>query len=192
MIPRRQFYFLRHGQTDWNRDGRYQGIADTPLNETGVAQAYAAAAVLRSSNIDRIIVSPMVRALKTAAVVAEALNKPIHIERGIRERNFGRFDGLVIREVKAKHGVPPDQNSRSILPTDADPWEEIFQRVPPVIARWMADHASETLLFVAHGGVFDAIHAQLVGPRAGPESKYASPYLVAPISSGWQFKNLGD
>src|SRR5262249_16788638 len=91
-------------------------------------------------------------ALKTAAIVAEAINRPIHIERGIRERNFGSFDGLIVRKVKARHGLPPDQNSRSIMPADADSWDEIFERVPPVIARWMTKHAGEALLFVAHGG----------------------------------------
>jgi broad specificity phosphatase PhoE len=185
MIPRRQFFFLRHGQTDWNQEGRYQGVTDMPLNDTGVAQAHAAAAALADSNIDRII-------MKTAAIVAEAINRPIHIERGIRERNFGCFDGLIIREVKARHGLPPDQNSRSIMPADADSWDEIFERVPPVIARWMANHADEALLFVAHGGVFDAIHAHLVGPRLGSESKHASPYIVAPTPSGWQFKSMDE
>ena len=76
MIPRRQFFFLRHGQTDWNREDRYQGITDTPLNDRGVAQAHAAAAALMDSNIDRIITSPMMRSLKTAAIVAEAINRP--------------------------------------------------------------------------------------------------------------------
>ena len=192
MIPRRQFFFLRHGQTDWNREGRYQGITDAPLNDTGVAQAHAAAAALMDSNIDRIITSPMMRALKTAAIVAEAINRPIHIERGIRERNFGSFDGLIIREVKARHGLPSDQNSRAIMPADADSWDEIFERVPPVIARWMTNHAGEALLFVAHGGVFDAIHADLVGPRVGSESKHASPYVFAPTQSGWQFKTMDE
>jgi broad specificity phosphatase PhoE len=76
------------------------------------------------------------------------------------------------------------------MPADADSWDEIFERVPPVIARWIANHAGEALLFVAHGGVFDAIHAHLVGPRVGPESKHASPYVVAPTPSAWQFKTM--
>jgi len=102
MIPRRAFFFLRHGQTDWNRDGRYQGTTDTPLNEMGSAQASVAAGALAAMPIDRIVASPLIRALKTAAIVAEALHVPIHVDRGLRERNFGSFDGLVIREVKTR------------------------------------------------------------------------------------------
>ena len=190
MIPRRQFYFVRHGETDWNRDGRYQGTADTPLNETGVAQARAAAVVLAGCPIHRIVTSPMIRALKTAAIIAEAIGRPIHIERGLRERDFGSFDGLVIREVKMRHGVPLDQSSRAILPPDADRWDEIFERVPPVVARWLAAYPSENLLLVAHGGVFDAIHAHLVGPRQGAESRHAWPYAVTPVGTGWQLRGL--
>lgn len=190
MISERPFYFLRHGQTDWNRDGRYQGTSDTPLNETGLAQARAAAAALAKVTIDRVVASPLIRALKTAAIVAEAIGAPIHIDSGLRERSFGSFDGLVIREVKARHGLPPDQNSRSILPADADPWDEIIARVPPVVDRWMTRYQAESLLFVAHGGVFDALHAHLIGPRTGVESKHASPYHVVPTPSGWQFRSL--
>lgn len=187
MIPKRQFLFLRHGQTDWNRDGRYQGIADTPLKEVGRAQAHAAAATLAGSRIDRIVTSPMTRALTTAAIVGEALGRPLHIERDLRERNFGSFDGLIVREVKARFGLPADQDSRSILPPDADRWEEIFERVPPVIARWLTEYTDEVLLFVAHGGVFDALHLHLVGPRTGSESRHAAPYAVTPDASGWKF-----
>lgn len=192
MIPNRQFYFLRHGQTDWNRDGRYQGIADTPLNATGVAQARAAASALANVRIDRIVSSPLLRALKTAAIVAEATRAPIYIDRDLRERNFGSFDGLVIREVKEKHGIPVDQSSHSILPPDADAWDEILRRVPPVIGGWLDAHHSETLLFVAHGGVFDALHAHLIGPRVGAESKHAMPYKVTPSAGSWTFDTLED
>ena len=190
MLPQRTFYFLRHGQTDWNKDGRYQGIADTPLNATGVEQAHRAAAVLEGRPIDRIVASPLIRALKTAAIVSEAIGAPIHIDRDLRERDFGSFDGQVIREVKARHGLAPDQNSRTILPPDADAWDEIFGRVPPAIARWMTQHAHETLLFVAHGGVFDALHAHLMGPRTGAESKHAAPYEAVPTAAGWNLRLL--
>ena len=63
---------LRHGQTDWNVDFRLQGVTDIPLNETGLAQARAAAAVLRSGDWDVLLTSPLVRASKTAQIVAES------------------------------------------------------------------------------------------------------------------------
>lgn len=190
MIPSRPFYFLRHGQTDWNLAGRYQGHTDIPLNRAGIAQAHAAAECLVEVHIDRIVVSPLIRAVATAAIVAERLGKPIQIERGLVERNFGSFNGLVVREVKARHGLRPDQSSRDILPPDADPFHEIFERVPPVIAGWMRAHPQELLLFVAHSGVFDALHQHLLGPRSGRESGHAVPYLAKPIPGGWDLEAL--
>jgi len=191
MIPRRPFYFLRHGQTDWNLEGRYQGHSDIPLNATGIAQAHAAAECLVCVRIDRIVASPLIRAVATAAIVAEKLQKPIHIDRGLVERNFGSFNGLVIHEVKAQHGLTPDQSSRDILPPDADPFFEIFERIPTVIAKWMTSYANELLLFVAHSGVFDALHHHMLGPRSGRESSHAIPFLANPNSKkGWELSPL--
>src|SRR5215831_6793156 len=151
MIPKCPFYFLRHGQTDWNLEGRYQGHSDIQLNATGIAQAQAAAECLVGTPISRIVASPLIRALATAAIVAEKLRKPIHVDRGLIERNFGSFDGLVRNEVKARHGLRPDQSSREILPADADPFDEIFRRIPPIIAEWLAARPGKLLLFVGHG-----------------------------------------
>lgn len=190
MLLTRPFYLLRHGQTDWNLEGCYQGHSDVPLNATGLAQAEAAATRLASLPIDRIVVSPLIRALKTAAILTERTGKPLHIERGLIERNFGGFDGHVIREVKQEHGLRPDQNSQSILPPDADPWTEINERAPRAVAKWLDIHPSETLLFVAHGGIFDGLHHHLIGPRAGPESKHATPYLFAPGPAGWSIAEI--
>jgi probable phosphoglycerate mutase len=185
MIPKRPFYFLRHGQTDWNLEGRYQGHCDVALNATGIAQAEAAAECLAQIPIDRLVASPLVRAKTTASMVAARLKRPIHWEVGLVERNFGSFNGEIIRDVKARHGLRPDQSSRHILPTDADPFEEIFQRIPPVIARWITAHPDELLLFVAHSGVFDALHQHLLGPRSGEEALHAVPYRLTPTPDGW-------
>jgi broad specificity phosphatase PhoE len=192
MIPPRPFYFLRHGQTDWNREGRYQGRSDIPLNATGIAQARAAAQLLAPVDIDRIVASPLCRALKTAEIVAGHRALPIHTEVGLVERNFGSFEGLIIRDVKARHGIPLDQPSVSILPADADPWQEIYRRVPPVIARWLSLFPDETLLFVAHGGVFDALHQHLIGPRTGAEAMHSVPYVARPLLNGWTLAPLED
>jgi probable phosphoglycerate mutase len=190
MIPKRSFYFLRHGETDWNREGRYQGHADVPLNATGIAQAGAAGEALAGAGITRIVTSPLMRALKTAAVVAERIGRPIHVDRGLIERSFGSFDGQVIREVKERHGLRPDQSSRNVLPADADAWIEIFDRIPPVVARWMVAYAEERLLFVGHSGVFDALHEHMLGARSGPESSHGMPYLASPTDTGWKLEPL--
>jgi broad specificity phosphatase PhoE len=184
MLINRSFYLLRHGQTDWNLEGRYQGHSDVPLNATGLAQAHAAAERLATVAIDRIVTSPLIRALKTAAIVAEKLGLPLHPDIGLIERNFGSFDGLVIGEVKQRHGLQPNENSRSILPPDADAWTEIHDRAPRTVATWLDAYPMDNLLFVAHGGIFDGLHAHVLSPRTGAESKHATPYRFAPVRDG--------
>jgi broad specificity phosphatase PhoE len=88
-IPPRTFYFLRHGVTDWNIEGRFQGHSDIPLNAQGLAQAQAAAQVIATCAVDLIVASPLIRALKTAAIVAEAIGKPMRIDSELKERHFG-------------------------------------------------------------------------------------------------------
>jgi broad specificity phosphatase PhoE len=195
MLLSRPFYLLRHGQTDWNLEGRYQGHSDVPLNVTGLAQAESAATRLASLSIDRvhidrIVTSPLIRALKTAAIVAETVGKPMHIERGLIERNFGSFDGLSVKEMKARFGVSLDQPAPQILPPDAEPWTEIQARAPRTVAKWLDAHPTENLLFVAHGGIFDGLHHHLIGPRAGAESKHATPYLFTPGPTGWSIAEV--
>ena len=75
MTPARTFCGLRHGATDWNRNGLFQGRTDNPLNEDGLRQAHEAAGMLRGAGISRIVASPLVRAARTAEIIADAMDK---------------------------------------------------------------------------------------------------------------------
>jgi probable phosphoglycerate mutase len=75
--PARSFICLRHGATDWNRQGRFQGRTDNPLNDDGIAQAHAAAERLQQVALGQIVSSPLVRALKTAEIIAAAAAKTV-------------------------------------------------------------------------------------------------------------------
>jgi broad specificity phosphatase PhoE len=67
---------------------------------------------------------------------------------------------------------------------------KIFDRIPPVVAKWMTSYPKELLLFVGHSGVFDALHHHMLGPRSGRDSSHAIPYLANPTSSGWELRPL--
>jgi broad specificity phosphatase PhoE len=73
--PSRPFLCIRHGITDWNRLGRFQGLTDIPLNDEGVSQATVAARRLQAVAFDRVVSSPLLRAAKTAEIIAEACSK---------------------------------------------------------------------------------------------------------------------
>src|ERR1700749_3281073 len=83
------FWFLRHGETDWNAQNLSQGSVDIPLNETGLAQARSASLLLRNRGIRAIIASPLSRARVTAEIAAAELGLPLQIDDGLREVAFG-------------------------------------------------------------------------------------------------------
>jgi len=178
----RSFYFLRHGQTDWNVEGRFQGHTDMPLNELGLAQARDAAKALAPCRIDMVVASPLIRARKTAEIVAEHLDKPLLVDAGLKERHFGRFEGLVVNEVKREFGLQPHERLVRHLPADAEQWHETCARTVRVIGIWLSQHPDRTLLFVAHSGLFDALHEQIFQTRI--EAKHA-PYHWRHDGNGW-------
>lgn len=96
MITARPFYYLRHGETDWNRQGRMQGSADIPLNDTGISQAERARDLLRDCGIDRIVCSPLQRARRTAEIVNQDLQLPITFIDDLREAGFGVNEGTLM------------------------------------------------------------------------------------------------
>src|SRR5208337_4271489 len=92
-LQRVPFWFLRHGETDWNAQGLSQGNVDIPLNPTGLAQARSAAGRLRNRGIATIVSSPLSRARVTAEIVGEALALPPQIDDDLREVRFGVQEG---------------------------------------------------------------------------------------------------
>jgi probable phosphoglycerate mutase len=101
---RRILFLFRHGETDWNREGRLQGHTDVPLNATGLAQAEALAQRLRPHRLDAVLSSDLSRALTTGRVVADALGVPLTTDLGLRETNVGAAEGLIWADAKARFG----------------------------------------------------------------------------------------
>jgi probable phosphoglycerate mutase len=92
-LLRQTFYFLRHGETDWNRIGLVQGQVNTPLNGAGLAQARAAAQLLAGAGIGTICTSPLERARLTADIIAAGLHVPVRVIDNLRECGFGAREG---------------------------------------------------------------------------------------------------
>jgi probable phosphoglycerate mutase len=102
---RRILFLFRHGETDWNREGRLQGHTDTPLNANGVAQAEGLARRLHRHGVEAVVASDLSRALTTARIIAEALGIPVLTDRGLREVSVGLAEGMLWEEAKARFGA---------------------------------------------------------------------------------------
>jgi broad specificity phosphatase PhoE len=143
----------RHGETEWNRTGRYQGWADPPLNDTGRAQAGKLAEQLRSTRFDAVYSSDLQRAHETAEIVAEPHGVPVIVEPGLREVNVGAWSGLTHAEVEARfpHGERPGGETR----------EQHTARVLAAAEGIARAHPDERILLVSHGGTMRAIRGHV-------------------------------
>ena len=99
------FYFIRHGQTDWNLAHRIQGAKDIPLNETGRKQARMLAEGMKDRPVDSVYTSPLLRARETAQYVADYQGVQVYMVRGLEEINYGEWEGLTMRQVRFFHPI---------------------------------------------------------------------------------------
>jgi len=144
-------YLVRHGETEWNRQRRIQGLTDIPLNETGRSQARATGMLLSRRRWGGIYASPLSRARETASIIAAevGLAEPTLVE-ALVERNYGQAEGLDWMQVEARypHGtVVPGRESR----------EQVGKRVIPALIELAQDRHGEALLIVSHGGAIRAV-----------------------------------
>lgn len=186
-MPARSFYFLRHGQTDWNKEQRMQGHTDIPLNETGRQQARNAMPIFASHTIDMIVASPLQRAYETAQIVAASRDIPILTHADLRERHYGSSEGKLFDEIKAHAATHPDlyELSHSGFPhiRDSETSDALKKRTVNAVKEMLATHEGN-VLFVAHGGVFSAIHQVLIKGEY-VRSENAVPYLFLKENESW-------
>lgn len=151
---------IRHGQTDLNREPRFQGQIDVPLNPLGLRQAQRLSERLAAERIDTLVSSDLVRARQTAAPTAELRHLSPELSEALREQAFGVFEGLSFPEVMARH---PDAWTRWLRhePDDAPPGGEsaidFHARVVGAVRSLAREHAGRTLALVTHGGVLDML-----------------------------------
>ena len=171
-----ELILIRHGETDWNVQGRFQGQIDVPLNATGLRQAELTAERLERERVrfDAFYCSDLLRTRQTAAPAAQRLALAAEPDAGLREQHFGVLEGLSFDEVQARH---PDLLSAWLRhdPDYALPEGESVRafhaRVVSALRALAERHAGARIGVVTHGGVLDmvyrTVHAlPLVGPRA--------------------------
>lgn len=182
MLKRQPFWFLRHGETDWNAQGLSQGNVDIPLNQVGIAQAQAAAAMMRNRGVAAIVASPLSRAHDTARAVAEVLGLPVEIEEDLREVSFGAQEGQPMVQWFN------DWVAGSYTPEDAESFAHLRARAVAAINRALTRPAP--VLVVAHGALFRALRAEM-GLEPNVRTANAMPFFCEPDSPAWNLIPAG-
>lgn len=160
---------VRHGQSEWNAVGRWQGQADPPLSDLGRAQARAAAHSLGA--LDAVFASDLQRATETAAIIAAALGLgPVMVDPDLRERDAGEWSGLTRDEIHERYpGYLPDDRHRAFAPDGGAPkrppgWEtdeRLRARVLHALRRIHDAVPDGDVLAVTHGGVIYVLEDHL-------------------------------
>lgn len=185
-LPRAAFYFVRHGETEWNQAWRAMGQLDVPLADAGRQQALAAATLLATAGIERIVYSPLRRAAQTAELIAGQLARPGGVAcqpcPGLLQCDWGPLQG---------HSRGDDSWHRAWVAGVEQPGVESY-----------ADFSARTLaslqavlaqpgrcLIVAHGATAGVIQhsLQLAESNAG----HCEPWLFEPLAGGWRQRRLG-
>jgi broad specificity phosphatase PhoE len=157
--------FVRHGQSESNRDYIIEGSGNSPLTDAGIRQAVCVAERLRSENIAAVYSSHLLRAADTAGKIAEEKNLTVRIWRDLAEQHIGEAEGMGVRELIVQYprmimkmalgsGGPP-------FPS-AEPTALFFDRIRRAIDDLVSFHARDTIVVVAHGGVISAAWSYLL------------------------------
>jgi 2,3-bisphosphoglycerate-dependent phosphoglycerate mutase len=182
----------RHGETDWNREHRWQGHADPPLNETGREQARALSVALAEVPLDAVYSSDLRRARETAEAVALAHRLDVVALDGLREIDVGEWSGLTSSQIAERF---PEGWERHASGGDGwehgEPHDVMSRRVVAAVSEVAASHPDGHVLCVLHGGVIRALLAHTAGMgvgeyrlrERGPVNGSVSRIVVKP--GGW-------
>ncbi len=148
-------YLVRHGQTDWNIQGKLQGHADIPLNNAGRAEAAGLSQKIHEIDFDICFSSDLQRAIETAQILNATRPLIIKSIPALRERNYGHWEGRLFSEL-----LEYEKGGQPFLNIESD--EEIQKRIFPLLHEIVSDYPGATVLIVTHGSVIRSLLAYLL------------------------------
>ncbi len=197
--------WIRHGETAWNTEKRFQGHLDIPLNETGQLQARQLAARLHSASEGRFLKisgihsSDLTRAQQTAQALAAPLGLALNTHTALRERHYGALSGLTADEMAQQHPAVykklTQRDPQAPLP-DGESLQVFYDRVTQAAHALAMQHIGHTLAVVVHGGVLDCIYRHAQGLPLQPTRTWllanTSVNVIDHSTSGWLLRSWGD
>ncbi len=192
--------FVRHGETDWNIEQRMQGQIDLALNALGEAQAASLGPYFADCPAAALYSSDLVRARQTAQPIAAALRLPLRLDPALRERHFGRCEGLTLDEVAARFADDAQAFASGdpdyAAPGGGESRRQHQRRIVDCIERLARSHRGQTIVIVTHGGVLDVIYRKALGlpvdaPRDHPIPNAGINWVVIGADL-WRIESWGE
>jgi probable phosphoglycerate mutase len=194
------FYFLRHGETAWNAEGRWCGRTDVPLSDAGRRQAQLLAVRLQPILVEALYSSPLGRALETARIVGKAMGREPLVDHRLVELNYGAWEGSTYEESKR---ASPDlyraweADPARVAPPQGESGEQLIERVKPFLADVAQRHPSGNVVVVCHRTLCRLTACHIMGV---PLSEYrkripmdnAALNIFETREGNWQVVSLND
>lgn len=165
-----KIFAVRHGETEWNLDGREIGHLDSPLTARGLLQAAALARRLSNLRVDAVYSSDLGRALRTAEIIATACGVVLHVDRGLRERNMGIFQGLTLKEMRDRYPqecAAYEQSGFEYVIPEGESGRQRLERSVRVLTAIAEQYAAERIVAVTHGGFLMGFFEHVLGMNPG-------------------------
>ena len=192
--------FVRHGETDWNIELRFQGQMDLALNSNGEAQAAAVGRRFAGLSAAALYSSDLLRARQTAQPIGDALQLPMTLLPALRERHFGRCEGMTLEEIALRHADDARafacRDPDYVLPGGGESRRQHQVRMLGCVERLVSAHRGQTIVVVTHGGALDVIYRRardlpLEAPRDYPIPNAGINWLQID-GERWLIENWGD
>lgn len=162
-------FLIRHGETDWNREKRYQGQKDVPLNKIGKDQAtnLAKRFIDEKIKVDAIYSSRLFRAKDTAEAIAANYALSVQVHEGLLERHFGQLEGVQIDEFRAKYPGVTMGNMEQMGSFNIEPFQLLKDRVFLSIEEISKRHINQNVVIVSHGAAINSFLHHITNGEAG-------------------------
>lgn len=183
-----QLCLVRHGQTDWNLEGRYQGQSDVPLNQNGLMQAESLVEKLNGQAFAAVYSSDLTRARQTAEPPAKRLGLSVHLEPRLREINQGEWEGVLVDDIKARYAEIWSQRTvdpANVRPPGGETVGEVAARVYAALDDIARLHPDGNVLIVSHGLSIATAICRARGIPVG-QAYTVIPDNVQPVWMEWQ------
>ena len=161
-----ELVLVRHGETDWNIQGRFQGQSDPPLNERGLAQARALALELTGEKVAAVYSSDLHRAHQTAEILAQSLGAPLRIDARLREIHQGAWEGMRMEDIRRDYPEEFERRAADPLasvPPGGEGVRRVQERALEVLGEILERYPEDEVVLVSHGLVLALIRIHLLG-----------------------------
>jgi len=161
-----RLYLIRHGETNWNKERRFQGKTDIPLNEQGIIQAEALSQRLNGLHFDACYTSDLSRARDTATIIAKPHCLSLQECAALREMDFGLWEGLTSTQINENYAVELKSwraNPMSVRPPEGETLCEVTERSMDAVKEIISTYPDGQVLLISHGGIIRSIVAAVLG-----------------------------